>query len=126
MFVAAIVVVVMILALVAYVAFRKYSVVNQQIEFAAPRNSAGRSISTSTKTPYGACASSTPTARTANCGTWTRPERSHPIGWPPSPRPPEHRAGGIIGISPTSSPSLHPAGGTATCRRSAGPNLPDL
>ena len=38
MFVAAIVVVVMILALVAYVAFRKYSVVNQQIEFAAPQN----------------------------------------------------------------------------------------
>ena len=38
MFVAAIVVVVMILALVAYVAFRKYSVVNQQSEFAAPQN----------------------------------------------------------------------------------------
>jgi hypothetical protein len=38
MLIGAIIVVVMLMALATYVALRKYSVVNQQIEFTAPQN----------------------------------------------------------------------------------------
>ena len=76
MLIAAVVVVVMLLAPVAYVVYRKFSVVRQQIEFTAPQDGVAAIHLDIHEDTVRSLRIVFADGTSANCATWTPPERS--------------------------------------------------
>ena len=84
MLVAAIVTVVVLMAPIAYVAYRKFSVVRQEIEFTAPQDGVAAIHLDIHDDTVAAFASTSPTERAAHSATWMQPD---PVGHAPAAAP---------------------------------------